>query len=192
MYGRASRIVLLRVSSLLTLGPFLACPSAEVHDITKLMTCLASVEQLYAFFYSLPSSSSSMTTSHTSTSTSNASTLPLSLAPNETSPSPASPSPSSSNGWAAFNPRSEFARQGLGSRTKAWRFTDINKDYSFCPTYPSKLVVPSRISDSVLSHAGKYRSKGRIPALTYLHWANHVNFRVDRRSGEADRLSRRQ
>lgn len=36
------------------------------------------------------------------------------------------------------------------------------------------MVIPSRISDSVLAHAGKYRSKARIPALTYLHWANHV------------------
>ncbi len=32
-------------------------------------------------------------------------------------------------GWTIFNPREEFARMGLGSRTKAWRFTDINKDY---------------------------------------------------------------
>jgi hypothetical protein len=75
----------------------------------------------------------------------------------------------------AYNPRTEFSRQGLGTRTKAWRFTDINKDYSFCPTYPSKLVVPSRISDSTLVYTGKYRSKGRIPALTYLHWANHAS-----------------
>lgn len=79
------------------------------------------------------------------------------------------------DGWGCYNPRHEFARQGLGTRTKAWRFTDINKDYSFCPTYPSKLVVPSRISDSVLAYAAKYRSKARIPALTYLHWANHVS-----------------
>ena len=77
-------------------------------------------------------------------------------------------------GWTIYNPRSEFARQGLGTRTKAWRFTDINKDYTFCPTYPAKLVVPSRISDSVLAYAAKYRSKARIPALVYLHWGNHV------------------
>jgi len=84
-------------------------------------------------------------------------------------------------GWSAYNPRNEFSRQGLGSRTKAWRFTDINKDYDYCSTYPSKLVVPSRISDSVLSYAGKYRSKSRIPALTYLHWANHVGFIIQLR-----------
>ncbi len=33
-------------------------------------------------------------------------------------------------------------------------------------------MVPSRISDSTLAYAAKYRSKARIPALSYLHWAN--------------------
>lgn len=80
---------------------------------------------------------------------------------------------------------------GVGVRTKAWRFTDINKDYSvsdvqlpsihhltkllqFASTYPSKLVVPARISDATLTYAGKHRSKARIPALSYLHWSNYV------------------
>ncbi|KAG8743891.1 hypothetical protein FRC10_011181 [Ceratobasidium sp. 414] len=76
------------------------------------------------------------------------------------------------NGWSAFSPREEFARMGLGTRTKAWRLTDINKDYTFCPTYPATLVVPARISDATLSYAAKYRSKARIPALSYLHWGN--------------------
>lgn len=78
-------------------------------------------------------------------------------------------------GWSIYNPRQEFARMGLGTRTKAWRFTDINKDYEYSPTYPAKLVVPAKISDAVLAHAVKYRSKARIPALTYLHWANHAS-----------------
>ncbi|CAL1705304.1 unnamed protein product [Somion occarium] len=77
------------------------------------------------------------------------------------------------NGWSIYNPREEFGRMGVGTRTKAWRFTDLNKDYSFSPTYPAKLVVPTRISDTTLQYAGKYRSKCRIPALTYLHWANY-------------------
>ncbi|KAG8856034.1 hypothetical protein FRB96_006601 [Tulasnella sp. 330] len=81
----------------------------------------------------------------------------------------------SSTGWNTFNPRDEFARMGVGSRSKAWRFTDINKDYSFCPTYPAQMVVPSRISDTTLTYAGKYRSKARIPALVYLHWASHAS-----------------
>jgi len=35
-----------------------------------------------------------------------------------------------SDGWSIYSPREEFGRMGIGSRTKAWRFTDINKDYS--------------------------------------------------------------
>ncbi|KAJ6630572.1 protein-tyrosine phosphatase-like protein [Mycena sp. CBHHK59/15] len=78
-----------------------------------------------------------------------------------------------SDGWSIYSPRDEFGRMGVGSRTKAWRFTDINKDYSFCPTYPARLVVPTRISDTTLQYASKYRSKCRIPVLSYLHWANY-------------------
>lgn len=92
-------------------------------------------------------------------------------------------------GWTICTPREEFARMGVGSRTKAWRFTDINKDYNvrlvlrapsrltymqFCPTYPAKLVIPAKISDATLQYAVKYRSKARIPVLAYLHWANLV------------------
>ncbi|KAJ3322963.1 hypothetical protein HDU76_013775, partial [Blyttiomyces sp. JEL0837] len=36
------------------------------------------------------------------------------------------------------------------------------------------LAVPSRISDNVLKHAGKFRSKARIPALSYIHRTNLV------------------
>ncbi|KAG6868687.1 hypothetical protein C0993_011917 [Termitomyces sp. T159_Od127] len=78
-----------------------------------------------------------------------------------------------STGWSLYSPRDEFMRMGIGSRSKAWRFTDINKDYSFCSTYPARLVVPTRISDTTLQYASKYRSKCRIPVLTYLHWGNY-------------------
>ena len=42
---------------------------------------------------------------------------------------PSPPLPTRS-GWSIYSPREEFGRMGIGSRTKAWRFTDINKDYS--------------------------------------------------------------
>ncbi len=74
-----------------------------------------------------------------------------------------------------YDPKNEFARQGLGARSKAWRFTDINSRYAFCASYPALMAVPSRISDTTLSYAAKYRSKARVPALTYLHWANHAS-----------------
>lgn len=42
----------------------------------------------------------------------------------------------------------------------------------FCPTYPAEIIVPARISDSTLGYAVRYRSKGRLPGLVYLHHAN--------------------
>jgi myotubularin-related protein 6/7/8 len=41
-----------------------------------------------------------------------------------------SPPLDASGGWTVYTPREEFTRQGVGIRTKAWRFTDLNKDYS--------------------------------------------------------------
>lgn len=69
---------------------------------------IASIEQLYAFYYT-PSPP---------------------LQPSALSSSSPESSPSTNNGWNVYNPREEFARMGLGTRTKAWRFTDINKDYT--------------------------------------------------------------
>ncbi|KAF8197472.1 protein phosphatase [Pholiota molesta] len=71
-------------------------------------------------------------------------------------------------GWSLYSPRDEYIRMGVGTRSKAWRFTDLNKDYSvLLPTYPARLVVPTRISDTTLQYASKYRSKCRIPVLSY-------------------------
>jgi len=36
----------------------------------------------------------------------------------------------SNGGWTMYTPREEFGRMGVSTRSKAWRFTDINKDYS--------------------------------------------------------------
>jgi myotubularin-related protein 6/7/8 len=36
----------------------------------------------------------------------------------------------STNGWSIYSAKEEFIRMGVGTRTKAWRFTDINKDYT--------------------------------------------------------------
>ncbi|KAK7467356.1 phosphatidylinositol-3-phosphatase ymr1 [Stygiomarasmius scandens] len=88
------------------------------------------------------------------------------------SPNPPFPT---NNGWSIYSPREEFGRMGVGTRTKAWRFTDINKDYSFSPTYPAKILVPTKISDTTLQYAAKYRSKCRIPVLSYLHWSNYAS-----------------
>ncbi|RDA93336.1 hypothetical protein CP533_0302 [Ophiocordyceps camponoti-saundersi (nom. inval.)] len=79
------------------------------------------------------------------------------------------------NGWEIYDPRAEFRRQGISEKLpdKGWRITNINKDYTFCDTYPAVLVVPSKISDNVLKYARDFRSRNRIPVLSYIHPVNN-------------------
>ncbi|KAH8686715.1 protein-tyrosine phosphatase-like protein [Ilyonectria robusta] len=79
------------------------------------------------------------------------------------------------NGWAVYDPRAEFRRQGISEKLpdRGWRITHINKDYTFCDTYPAFLVVPSKISDNVLKYAREFRSRNRVPALSYIHPINN-------------------
>ncbi|KAI8801817.1 protein-tyrosine phosphatase-like protein [Cladochytrium replicatum] len=86
------------------------------------------------------------------------------------------PTPFTSNDhYSLYDPNEEFRRLGVGTKTDAWRFTKINSGYEFSSTYPQVLVVPSRISDNVLKYVAKFRSKGRIPVLSYLHGKNMVS-----------------
>lgn len=79
------------------------------------------------------------------------------------------------DGWNLYDVKAEFRRQGISEKLpdKGWRITKINNDYAFCDTYPSLLVVPSKISDNVLKYAGDFRSRSRIPVLSYLHPVNN-------------------
>jgi myotubularin-related protein 6/7/8 len=78
-------------------------------------------------------------------------------------------------GWSLYDAKTEFRRQGISEKAseKGWRLTSINKDYAFSPTYPAELVVPSTVSDNVLKYAANFRSRARIPTLTYLHPVNN-------------------
>ncbi|KAJ6044343.1 uncharacterized protein N7446_002538 [Penicillium canescens] len=77
------------------------------------------------------------------------------------------------NGWDLYDPRKEWARQGILNEGSRWRLSEINANYEFSPTYPAIIPVPSSISDNTLNYAGRYRSRARIPALTYFHPVNN-------------------
>lgn len=84
------------------------------------------------------------------------------------------------NSWNIYDPEKEFERQGIqfyagtgdAPANVKWRISTINEDYSFCKTYPNKLVVPKTVSDTLLSYSVKYRSQQRIPVLTYYYEKN--------------------
>ncbi|MCJ1417020.1 hypothetical protein MMC32_003359 [Xylographa parallela] len=81
------------------------------------------------------------------------------------------------NGWNMYDARKEWRRQGISDKSvdKGWRISTINTDYGFSPTYPALLPVPTSISDNTLNYAGRYRSRVRLPILTYLHPVNNCS-----------------
>ncbi|CAK9253187.1 unnamed protein product [Sphagnum jensenii] len=69
------------------------------------------------------------------------------------------------DGWLVFTPAKEFHRQGLLGATSNWRLWQDG--YQLSPTYPSAFVLPAALSDSEVMDAAKFRSKQRMPALTW-------------------------
>eukprot|EP00854_Cymbomonas_tetramitiformis_P006071 gene6071-7293_t len=62
---------------------------------------------------------------------------------------------------------SEFHRQKALDPSAPWRCSVANTSYNLCATYPSALLVPKAVSDEVLQRAAAFRSRGRVPALTF-------------------------
>ena len=87
------------------------------------------------------------------------------------------PSEEKISGWDVYDAKAEWKRQGISDKgaDRGWRISKINTDYGFSPTYPALLPVPSTISDNTLNYAGRYRSRVRIPVLTYLHPVNNCS-----------------
>lgn len=71
------------------------------------------------------------------------------------------------NGWSVYEPIAELKRQGLP--TESWRITRINEQYELCETYPAVWAVPAAASDSDLRNVVTFRSRGRIPVLSWIH-----------------------
>ncbi|GMM38427.1 phosphatidylinositol-3-phosphatase [Saccharomycopsis crataegensis] len=116
----------------------------DVFETIKKLTCVTDIRHLYAFLYE-----------------------PI-------------PIEAKFNSWNIYNIEREFERQGLNFKSlqkddntiqypgqNSWRISTINESYQFCETYSKDIIVPKSISDSVLKYAAKFRSKNRIPSLTY-------------------------
>eukprot|EP00727_Mastigamoeba_balamuthi_P006781 m51a1_g2723 putative myotubularin-related protein 2 (908) ;mRNA; r:859368-862732 len=65
----------------------------------------------------------------------------------------------------------DYRRMGLDLNTSqcAWRTTQTNRDYTLAPTYPPVLVIPRSFLDKELFEAAKFRGKGRVPVLSWVH-----------------------
>ncbi|CAD5213377.1 unnamed protein product [Bursaphelenchus okinawaensis] len=68
--------------------------------------------------------------------------------------------------WNRLNWEKEFERQELNEN---WKLSDFNRNYVYSDTYPEKLWFPANASTQVLIGSASFRSRGRLPALTYFY-----------------------
>lgn len=70
-------------------------------------------------------------------------------------------------GWNYFALENEYKRMSVPN--DKWTLCTLNQSYQLCDTYPAQLFVPSDVGESTLVGSSKFRSKGRLPVLTYLN-----------------------
>ncbi|XP_065843343.1 myotubularin-related protein 6-like [Oscarella lobularis] len=71
------------------------------------------------------------------------------------------------NGWKIFDHTREFMRMGVPN--ECWRYSSANENFELCSTYPNWTYVPSSASDDLIQGSAKFRSRSRVPVLTYFH-----------------------
>lgn len=98
-------------------------------------------------------------------------------------------------GWEIYDIQKEYQRMGV-NRSPRWRVSNLNVIYGvrtivasssyiiklsinvvyivsqMCESYPNYVVCPSTITDEVLDAVARYRSRGRLPALSWIHPTN--------------------
>lgn len=70
------------------------------------------------------------------------------------------------NGWDIYTAEKEYQRMGV-TFSPHWRRVTLNFEFGFCPTYPPLFFVPSSVSNEVLHKVFLFRSRSRIPVLSY-------------------------
>ncbi|KAM4819097.1 phosphatidylinositol-3,5-bisphosphate 3-phosphatase MTMR8 isoform 2-T2 [Thomomys bottae] len=77
------------------------------------------------------------------------------------------------NGWKLIDPVSDFERMGIPNRY--WTITDANRKYEICNTYPHHLVIPTSISLDTVIASSRFRSRERVPVLSYFYKENNAS-----------------
>ncbi|XP_030557838.1 myotubularin-related protein 6 isoform X3 [Drosophila novamexicana] len=70
-------------------------------------------------------------------------------------------------GWDFFKLEAEFKHMLVPNDN--WTLCSMNEKYELCDTYPRQIYVPKEATTLMLISSSRFRSKGRLPALTYLH-----------------------
>lgn len=70
------------------------------------------------------------------------------------------------DGFTIFGPEAEFSKL---LTCDEWRISNVNKNFSVCPTYGAVLVVPKSITDEQIVQSASFRDGGRFPVISYRH-----------------------
>ena len=69
--------------------------------------------------------------------------------------------------WDPVLLTTEYMRMGVPNRD--WKIEDGNSNFDLCDTYPPLICVPTLSTKAMLIGSSKFRSRGRLPVLAYLH-----------------------
>ena len=74
------------------------------------------------------------------------------------------------DGWQIYSSiEADVKRMGIDLATNDhFRLFD-NSNYSVCGTYPAKFIVPKKLADSMVIECSNFRTKNRLPAMSYYH-----------------------
>ncbi|XP_058409518.1 myotubularin-related protein 9-like isoform X1 [Diceros bicornis minor] len=67
-----------------------------------------------------------------------------------------------------FHPPEHYYKR-VARETNAWRLSEVNEDFSVCPSYPRAVIVPRAVDDDALKRSARFRQGGRFPVLSYHH-----------------------
>lgn len=56
-----------------------------------------------------------------------------------------------------------------GINNDMWKISKINEQYEVCDSYPAVWAVPAQATDEDLRAVAAFRSRGRIPVLSWIH-----------------------
>jgi Myotubularin-like phosphatase domain len=78
--------------------------------------------------------------------------------------------------WGPFSFKGELLRllaqtsnPTAATATPHYRLCALNSSYQLCPSYPCYFLVPASVSDADVAQCAKFRSSGRLPAISWFH-----------------------
>jgi myotubularin-related protein 6/7/8 len=69
--------------------------------------------------------------------------------------------------WDPFLLNTEYIRMGIPN--PEWKVEDSNANFEICDTYPPLIYVPTSTTKAMIIGSSKFRSRARLPVLSYLH-----------------------